>query len=177
MYKRYYRKKDPNCPLEKVEWIEMTGKEYYRFVSAPENKNRHFIDMEDVVLEGTKDEARDQRAEKDHSDYLKEQEAGWSTLSIYAINGGGGCNGEEVIHDETQDVEAEAILRANTKDLYAALDQLDTASYLLIHALYLADETKTFRQLSKESGIPVMTLQYRKEKALAFLRQMLSKKI
>ena len=176
MYKRYFRKKDPNCPVDKIEWIEMTGIEYYHFITAPENKNRYFIDMDDVVLEGTKDEAREQRAEKDHRDYLKKQELGWSTVSLYAITDGSGCSGEEVIKDESQEVEAEAIMRVRTKDLYDALAQLDTESYHLIHLLFFADGHKTLRQISKEIGIPVMTLEYRKKKILARLLQILSEK-
>ncbi len=43
---RYFRLK-PNCSPEKVEWIEMTGKEFYYFVKSPEGQNRHFIDMGD----------------------------------------------------------------------------------------------------------------------------------
>lgn len=175
MYKRYFRKKDPTCPVDKIEWIEMTGTEYYNFINAPENKNRYFIDMDDVVLEGTKDEAREQRAVKDRGDYLQEQESGWSIVSLYTITDENGCSGEEAIRDESQDVEAEALMRVCAKDLYDALAQLDAASSRLIYSLFLADERKTFRQLSKESGIPVMTLEYRKKKAFVRLRKILSK--
>ena len=82
MYKRYFRMRDPKCRPEQVEWIEMTGSEFYRFVNSPESKGRYFIDMGDVVLESSKREAQVHRAEKDHSDYLKEQEDGWSTVSL-----------------------------------------------------------------------------------------------
>lgn len=147
----------------------MTGKEFYRFVNSPEGQGRHFVDMGDVVLEASKHEAQVHRAEKDHSDYLKEQEDGWSTVYIYTIEDENGCNGEEVAVDETQDVETEAIMRIETAALRKALIQLDSESYRLIHALYLADTHKTLRQLSLDSGIPVMTLQDRKEKSLPYL--------
>ena len=87
MSKRYFRKKDPNCKAEDTEWIEMTGREYYRFVTAPENKRRFFIDMDDVVLES--------------SDYLKEQEAGWSILSLHALEEEVKGGGESILRDET----------------------------------------------------------------------------
>ena len=61
MYKRYFRKKDPCCGAAENEWIEMTGREYYRFIKAPENKGRWFIDMGNVVLECTEEEYRCQR--------------------------------------------------------------------------------------------------------------------
>ncbi len=70
MYTRYFRKKNPKCKLNEIEWIEMTGKESYRFVNSPEGQYRYFINMGDVVLEVTQAEARAYRAEKDHSNYL-----------------------------------------------------------------------------------------------------------
>lgn len=177
MYKRYFRMKEPGCEPEEIEWIEMTGREFYRFVNSPEGQGRYFIDMNDVVLESSKREAQIHRAEKDHSDYLKEQEEGWDTLSIYAVEEDCGCSGEEVIRDKTQDVEAEVMRRIETAQLRQALKCLDSESYWLIHALYLANTRKTLRQLSLSSGVPVMTLQDRKKKALALLGQnMLRKK-
>lgn len=83
MYKRYFRMKNPKCKPEKIEWIEMTGREFYRFVNSPEGCDRHFIDMDDVVLEASESEARSFKAEKNHSYYIQVQEDGWSTLSLY----------------------------------------------------------------------------------------------
>lgn len=171
MHKRYFRMKDPECKRDEVEWIEMTGSEFYRFVNSSEGRGRYFIDMGDVVLESSKREAQVHRAEKDHSDYLKEQEEGWSILSLYTIEDESGCSGEEIARDEAQDVEAEAMTRMETAALRQALERLDSECYQLIHALYLADTRKTLRQLSLESGIPVMTLQDKKKKILALLRQ------
>lgn len=177
MSTRYFRRKDPKCKPEKIEWVEMSGIEFYRFVKSPEGRGRHFIDMGDVVLEASKHEAQVHRAEKDHSDYLKEQEEGWSTLSIYTIEDEQGCSGEEIAIDDKHDVEAEAIMRMETAALQKALTRLDVQSYQLIYSLYLADSRKTLRQLSQDSGIPVMTLQDRKKKILTKLGRDLSKKI
>lgn len=66
MHTRYFHKKDPFCKPEAIEWIEMSGGEYYRFVTDPKNKGRCFIDMGDVVLEVTEAEARDYKAERNH---------------------------------------------------------------------------------------------------------------
>ena len=110
MYKRYFRMKDPNCKPEEIKWIEVTGSEFYRFINSPEGQNRHFIDMDDVVLETGEAEARNFKAEKNHSCYIQAQEEGWSTLSIYTIEDANGCSGEEAVRDETQDVEAETMM-------------------------------------------------------------------
>lgn len=170
MYKRYFRKKDPTCKPENIQWIEMTGSEFYRFVNSQEGHGRYFIDMGDVVLESSKREVQVHRAEKDHSDYLKEQENGWTTLSLYATDDKSGCSGEEVIWDETQDVEAEAILRIEYRALVSALSYLDTKSRQLIYALYLADTQKTERELALESGVSQVAIHKQKKKVLAKLK-------
>lgn len=77
MYKRYFRMKDPKCKPEEIEWVEMTGKEFYCFVSSPEGRGRYFIDMDDVVLETSEAEARSFKAEKNHSYYIQAQEESW----------------------------------------------------------------------------------------------------
>lgn len=100
--------KDPRCKPNEIEWIEMTGNEFYLFVNSPEGRSRYFIDMDDVVLEASESEVRSFKAEKNHSYYIQAQKEGWSTLSLYAAIG---CSGEEIARDETQDVEAEVILR------------------------------------------------------------------
>lgn len=175
MQKRYFRMKNPKCKPEEIEWIEMTGREFYSFVHSPEGKDRHFIDMDDVVLEGTSSEARKHRAEKDHSNYLKEQEAGWSILSIYSLEGEHGCSGEEIAIDETQNVEAEAMKRIERKALISALSHLDAESRHLIYVSYLAKECKTERRLASEWGVSKNTIHKRKKKILKILKFLVGK--
>jgi len=166
---RYFRMKNPQCKPEEIEWIEMTGREFYRFVHSPEGQGRHFIDMDDVVLETTEAEARKYKAEKNHHYYIQAQESGWSTLSIYTIEDRNGCSGEEVVRDDAQDVEAEAIMRVERKALLTALTHLDAESRQLIHALYLADTCKTERELARERGLSQMAIHKQKKKILAAL--------
>lgn len=170
MYKRYFRMDDPKCKQDEIKWIEMTGSEFYRFVNSPEGQGRYFIDMGDVVLESSKGEAQVHRAEKDHSDYLKEQEEGWSIVSLYTIEDENGCSGEEVVRDETQDVETEAILHIEYKALSSALSHLDTESRKLIYALYLTDTQKTERELALQSGVSQVAIHKQKKKILAKLK-------
>lgn len=169
-------KKDPKCRPEDIEWIEMSGEEFYRFVTSQEAQGRYFIDMGNVVLEATQEEAKVHKAEKDHSSYLKAQEGKWGILSLYCPEIKNGCSGEAAVIDEKQDVEATTILQMELDSLRKSLALLDTDSFQLIYDLYLADEQKTLRQLSRERGIPVMTLQSRKTKLLSILRKKLSQK-
>ncbi len=170
MYKRFFWMKDPKCKLEQIEWVEMTGQEFYRFINSPEGQGRHFIDMDDVVLEASETDARSFKAEKNHSYYIQAQEEGWSTLSIYAIEDEYGCSGEEVVRDETQDVEAEVIMRIERKALLSALSHLDTESRRVIHALYLADVRKTERELAQERGVSQVAIHKQKKKILSTLK-------
>ena len=140
MYKRYFRMKNPKCKPKKIEWIEMTGNEFYRFVNSPEGCDRHFIDMDGVVLETGESEVRSFKAEKNHSYYIQAQ------------------------------VEAEIILRMEYRALCAALHQPDKDNRLLIHALYLADERKTERDLAKELGVSQNAINKQKKKILQKLK-------
>lgn len=173
MYTRYFRKKNPICNPETVEWIEMSGGEYYQFITDPKNKGRFFVDMGDVVLEATAVEARDYKAEMNHNYYIRTWESGWSMVSLYALEDADGCSGEEAVVDETQDVEAEVIMRLDSAAIRKALRQLDEVSYQLIYELYLAKERKTVRQFSRENHIPVMTVENRKFCILKQLKKLL----
>lgn len=170
MSTRYFKKRNPKCRPKEIEWIEMTGKEFYRFVNSPDGQGRHFIDMGDVVLETTEAQARQYKAEQNHSGYILAQEEGWNTSSIYTIADKNGYSGEEIIRDDTQDVEAEAILRMERRALRMALDQLDEESRVLIHALYLADKRKTEREVAQERGISQVAIHRQKKKILKTIK-------
>lgn len=170
MYKRYFRKKDPNCKASEIEWIEMTGREFYQFVNSPEGRGRYFIDMDDVVLEGTRSLARSYRSEKNHNDYLKRQGEGRTILSIYAVGNKYGYCGEEIAKDETQDVEAQVIAQMELCALQTALSQLDPSSYQLIYSLFISNKRKTEQKLAKELGVSQNSINKQKKKILKRLK-------
>ena len=168
MYKRYFRKKDPACRPEDIEWIEMSGKEFYRFVTSPDGKGRYFIDINNAVLETTKEEAQIHRAEKDRSDYLREREGKYIILSLQGLEEDG--YSDAIFEDKLQDVESDAIALAGCDELLAALDQLDAESYSLIYSLYLDTEKKTERQMASILGISQAAINKRKKKILKTLK-------
>lgn len=123
--KKFYVKRNPHARPEKVEWIEMTGREFYKFIMAPENKSRCFIDFEDYMIEATRIEYAKWRKEKDHTDYLREQEIGWTTISLYSTDITESANGEDVIADDAVDVETQGMNALEQANLRRALDMLD----------------------------------------------------
>lgn len=117
MARQYFRKKDPSAQIP--EWIEMNGREFYRFTKSPEGRGRYFIDMDDVVIEASKAEYEEWHREKALRDYWekKAQEDKLTILSLHsdAITENG--TGEDVIPDDKVNVEEESILRAEVKEL------------------------------------------------------------
>lgn len=158
MNKRYFRKKNPLCRTEEIEWIEMTGKEFLAFVNAPCNAGRFFIDMDDVVLECTEAEHQAYRSEVNHHNYLMEQEEGWETVSLYCLEPDTGCNGEEVIADSNFImVEDLAITNIQITALKEAISLLSDEERTLIEMKYLSDTPLSQEEIAKNLGISQST--------------------
>ncbi len=169
MKTRYFRRKQ-NCAA--VEWIEMSGTEYLDFVRDPENKDRFFLNMKNVVLECSKEEYLRNRAEKRRSDYLAEGKKDWTIISLFAQKDKE-TSGEEVIPDLETDVEEEIIHTITLQKLREVLAALPKEDAELLTALYLQTPPLTLRAYSEQTGIPVMTLHYRKERLLQLLKKRL----
>lgn len=170
MQKRYFRAASSKSEPENIHWIEMSGREFYRFINSPEGQGHYFIDMGDVVLETSKEEAHKYKAEQNHRYYIQSQSEDWRTISIYAISDESGYSGEEAVADETQDVENEVIMRMSAEAVRKALSQLDAMSYQLIHALYLSPQRKTERELAQDLGISQNAVNKQKKKILKTLK-------
>lgn len=170
MYKRYFRWKDATCSADSVEWIEMTGKEFYRFVTDPKNANRQFTDMGDIMMECTPAQYKEFKAEDDHSAYILAQEIGWVTQSLETLAKEGGFSSDELVEDMSQDVEDEAIARIDANAIRFALKHLDSKSYRLIYALYLANKRISERDLAKNAGISQNAIHKQKKRILKTLK-------
>ena len=155
MARRYFRKKDPAAQESTPEWIEMSGQEFYRFITSPAGRGYFFIDMEDVVIEAPKEAYEEWRREQSRKNYRQNQAAkiGVKVLSLNSDEISERGSGADVIPDETVHVEEDAILSSEIHDLYAALSQLDPVSYGLIHSYYLAEDHKTESQIAEELGV------------------------
>lgn len=164
---RYFRRKQNS---DAVEWIEMSGAEYLDFVRDPENKDRFFLNMKNVVLECSKEEYLQSRTEKRRSDYLAESKKGWTIISLFA-QADKEPTGEEVIPDPDADVEENILHTLAVQRVREVVDALPEEDAALLRALYLQTPPLTLRAYSEKTGIPVMTLHYRKEKLLRLLKQ------
>ena len=170
MTKQYYIKKDPSASGPDIEWIAINGKEFYQLITSPAGKGRYFIDMDDFMIEASEAEYKDWRKEKDHSDYLREQEMNMQMLSLSSDIPPESGNGDEVVPDETADTEEQAIASIVQKALNAALGMLDTESYLLIDSLILSENRKSERDVASEFGLSQKAINKRKNKILKNLK-------
>ena len=79
--------------------------------------------------------------------------------------------GEEVIPDPDADVEENILHALAVQRVREVVDALPEEDATLLRALYLQTPPLTLRAYSEKTGIPVMTLHYRKEKLLRLLKQ------
>lgn len=153
MSKRYFRKKNPSGEADTAQWIEMSGKEYYCFVTNPANKNRYFTDMGDVVLECTEAEYRRYKVQDDHSRYIAEQGENWVTLSLNELEDQGKQNGEEIIASEAEDVCNLAFLNIRKEALRKALRMLSKDDYCMIILKYDPRYAMTEKRIGSLFGL------------------------
>lgn len=172
MAKQYYIKKDPSATGSDIEWAAINGKEFYKLITSPAGKGRYFIDMDEFIIESTKAEYKDWRKEKNHSDYLREQEAQIQFLPLY---GSGDSSQRELIPDTTTSTEEQATDSIVRKALNEALSTLDDESYILIDALILAQDRKSERELASEFGLSQKAINKRKQKILRNLKLLVLK--
>lgn len=170
MYKRFFVKSGQTDQKGHPVWIKLTGREYYKLVKSDEGKKRFFIDMGDYVLECTKVEYQEYLTEKEHLKYLNRLQKGVISISLFDSDRFDGCNGEERIADQSVNVEEAAINEWLMDELHKAIAQLTEAEQELLKHFFSSPK-KTVRQISKEVGLPVMTLQYRKDGVVKKLKR------
>lgn len=172
MAKQYYIKKNPLAIGSNIEWAAINGKEFYQLITSPAGKGRYFIDMDDFMIESTEAEYKDWRREKNHSDYLHEQEAQVQLLPLHDSEDSGKG---DFISDIFASTEEQAITSILRKSLKEAINSLDDESYTIIDALILAHDRKSERDLASEFGLSQKAINKRKKKILKNLKLLVLK--
>ena len=172
MAKQYYIKKNPLSVGLDIEWIAINGEEFYQLITSPAGKGRYFIDMDEFMIESTEAEYKDWRREKNHSDYIREQEAQVQFLSLHDNSD---SSQRELISDMTASTEELAMDSIVRKALNEALCTLDDESFILIDALILGQNRKSERDLASEFGLSQKAINKRKHKILKNLKLLVLK--
>lgn len=159
--KIYFVKKDPTCKKEDIEWLQLSGREFYSFTCSPQGKDRYFITLKDDIdyecdeihIEATYDEYREWQSEYDAHRYLCRIQKDYQTLSLDVVVGDEGETLHEMIGDDSIPVEdfiAEADLRSR---MNMALRNLTTEERFVIDSYYFNRKQITDCDIAKTMGI------------------------
>lgn len=187
MTKQFFIWKDPACNGINPEWIQLSGREYYRFVKDPANQQRRFIvlgddgDMEagTIVLEATPEAHRIWRNEKRATAkrlkldplYIEDM------ISLDApVPGHEEVLYHEVIASTQEDILTLALFHLDIYRLCNFLSSLSEEETMLVRVLYFDnDEGVSEREIARRLNIPQKSLNNRKlrllKKAKDFLAQ------
>ena len=147
--------RDKKLPAKTMSYVDDLKLHVFELRNLPEKVRKRF--QSDMRIVG---------------DYLAEGKKDWTIISLFAQRDKE-SNGEEVVPDLETDVEEEIIHTITLQKLREVLTALPKEDVALLTALYLQTPPLTLRAYSEQTGIPVMTLHYRKEKLLQLLKKLL----
>lgn len=104
--------------------------------------------------------------------YLEEQEAKENVLNFSSL-AKGKFNYEEVLPDETVDVENEVTDEILLEAAFDAIAKLEESERELIHELFFSGKSKS--QIARELGIPRKTLAYKEHKVIEKIKKFIKK--
>lgn len=168
------KKSTPENEFEKLQ--EISGEEFYRFVTATEGRRCYFIRLVDdidyegteIIIEVSREEYANWRKVYDAQRYAEKLSKKYVQMPLE----------ENLVEQQkllcvcTECGEPEALLlqKENYCNLAIALKSLSDEEYRLIEMLYLREETLNLRQAAEYFGVSVSTIHKRKEKILKKMR-------
>lgn len=173
MAKKYLVWKDRNCNGINPEWIEMTGEEFYAFISKDENKKRRFIvlnnriceDADVIIMEANEEQYRKNKGERNHEEYLDRCAKQISTVSLSEpLYEGEELYYEDIIADETVNVEDDCIRFQGIQLLREFFMQLTDKEKDLLHLLYVENHGVKECIVARKIGVPKQSLNIKKIK-------------
>lgn len=152
MAKKYFVWRDPACNGENVEWVELSGKEFYQMLKRRENKSRRFIrlgndictDADILFLETTEQQYIAWRREQNAHNYSMRNNATYRTISLDCPIGE---QEDSSLYDITAnvsiDVEEDAIKMRLCERLRNILTQFTQEEYELLVEIYAREKPRS----------------------------------
>lgn len=174
--------KDPNCNGISPNWQEISGKAFLALVRSAEGVGRRFIKLNStepggtdgaIVMEATEAVYADWKRRKNHTDYLRNAAKESITVSYHALEGEDGAFGEELLVDNSYDVEEDFIGSQEPERVHTALSRLSEEEQRMMAYLYLNANQGTERGYAHLTGVPYMTVHDRKVRVLRKLKILL----
>lgn len=163
-------------------WLELTGKEFFRFVHSDACGKRRFIEIEPefgdedrIVMEATEKQLSDWAKERNRAAYLKRWKAKrrYRVVSFSDLFGEHDGDLEDRLADPEVDVETEVLDAIHQNNLRAAIQRLPETEKRLIEQLLLCHMEIGIRELSRKLGLPYSTVHDRVNDAMEHLKKML----
>ena len=154
------------------------GKELDTLIQTKEWKGKEFIFQKqvngDVIgVEAPAEMKKEVEAEKQREKYLRRIIRNGrfliTSLEISIGNEEKG-SGEDVIADESADIEQQFLAKEEIETLKEAMNKLTEEEFYYIYALYLSEKPKTIQGLAEELNVTRMTVYRRKQAILAKLK-------
>ena len=135
------------------------------------NDKKYNIYINNTKFEVSEEIYKEYYKEKEHSKYLRKEERKVSIVSYEELSNK--LSAEDIIADDTVDVENEAINNIMISKLKEALKTLSEQELELINSLVYQEMSE--REFSKRTGIPQKTVNNRKNKLFHKLKKILEK--
>lgn len=166
--KIYYAKNSNGNYLSadgKTRYVKLYGKAAYAYLRSDEGKLKRFVKIsdsdnsDDIYLEIDTGSIPPFRVDERREQYVRDtkRESGICVISIYACEGHGDdddkASGEELIADESLNLETEVLKQIDIATLRKALKTLDEDEMELITALYLSKHPMSESKLARKLGV------------------------
>ena len=173
--------KDPNCNGIKPDWIQLSQKAFHALVKSPKGKGRFFERLASTeangsdgrfVIETTERRFKEYLKEKRHVQYLRDSNPGYTVFSYHGVEfEDEDVYGEDILRDESCDVEAECLDKLERAEVMTAVATLSEEEQEMVKFFWLSDGQGTERDYSALTGIPQKTVNDRKRRILEKLRK------
>lgn len=183
MAKKYLVWKDRNCNGINPEWIEMTGEEFYAFISKAENKKRRFIvlnnriceDADVIIMEANEEEYRKNKRKRNHEEYLDRYESQILFVSLSApVYGDDSLCYEDILADDAESAEEKIVHQDRTHLLREFFSQLTDEEKSLLKLLYVQNVGVSEHSIARNNGLNRRQLNRSKQKIRKKLQIFLS---
>ena len=141
-----------------------------RLESDPTYIGKYFIALHNMLMEVSEADYRDFYRVRRRNKYLKEKDNENNLLSYHALDTDE-MSGEGILSDDSPLLDEQVAEKLDIETMLICFKKLDKADRKLLSAIYF--DGKSERQISKETGIPRKTINYRKRKALTKLKKFL----
>ncbi len=181
----YLVKKNVNLPGTEANWIVMNTEEFLAFKQTDEGKERAKYlfqlskcseDDADIYAEVDRETFTKWRVDDNHRDYLVKvnKEMGYKVMSYHEAELElDDPNGEDVLVDESCNVEEEVLKKIEIDKLYDAMQKLSESDQELIRVFFFSEKQMTFREYAAITKIPSQTINFRTLRACKRLKKLM----